>query len=117
MCMDQERNFQVESHLLLSELKRHQELYRDMLCEYTLLLHDSFKVLRRVDYSEIQSENQISRFNQHKIHPSLSLPIRGGRRNMSTGATIIENMKLKGENSHLKSITLPINEAGSWQLR
>ena len=116
MCMDQERNFQVETQLLLSELKRHQELYRDMLCEYTLLLHDSFKVLRQVDYSEIQSDNQIARLDQNKNHPSLSLPIRGGRRNMTSGATMLENLKLKEENSHLKSITLPINESGSWQL-
>lgn len=105
MCTDQAQHFHVERRLLIGELKRHQDLYRDMVCEYTLLLHDCFKATRRV--GEIEG----SAPDLNSLVSPLPLPMRGGRRTMSSGAMLLENLKLKEENSRLKSRHLSMNVA------
>mmetsp|Transcript_3355 Transcript_3355/g.10995 ORF Transcript_3355/g.10995 Transcript_3355/m.10995 type:complete len:528 (+) Transcript_3355:371-1954(+) len=114
-CTDQAQSFQVERQLLLGELRRHQDLYRDMLCEYTLLLHDNFKAARQSDRrnSDSLSLDCCDKFN----HSPLSLPMRGGRRAMTSGAMLLENLKLKEENSRLKSKQQASRTEGGLPLR
>ena len=100
---------------MLGELRRHQDLYRDMLCEYTLLLHDNFKAARQSDRrnSDSLSLDCCDKFN----HSPLSLPMRGGRRAMTSGAMLLENLKLKEENSRLKSKQQASRTEGGLPLR
>ncbi len=104
VCMEQGRGFKTETCLLKSELKRHQALYRDMLHEYTLLLHDSYKIARRT--LDDQASGDITRaipftgFRQF----ALSLPMQIGDRRAAPGMTVLDNLRLKEENLRLKTL-------------
>lgn len=107
---DQKRNFDIERHTLLTELRRHQALYRDMVAEYSSILSAENKgALPNVKSPRSNQKQQHRRplppsLEQHATSESPRLThttTKSSPAEKFTAAHLLENLRLKEQDPRL----------------